>query len=490
MKPYPEGKAKGHSQDKTLRISPGILLAVWLGCGSLQAAEDDLRQRMDQLEQNQQAIQRQLNEKDQTIERLQQQLASQNGAAATAVESSDDGFYGNFIPGKGFLLANTGFGEISFSAYTYLRYLNQTDLDHYYTDSFGRARELDIRNDLQLQKAVLYFKGWVYDPDLRYVFYTWTSNTSQGDGAQVVVAGYLIQQFNDAFNLGGGISALPSTRSLEGQWPNMLKVDYRTIADEFFRGSYTTGIFAQGTLQEGLKYKAMVGNNLSQLGVNAAQLDDNMDTFSMALWWMPSTGEYGKAEGFGDFEQHESLATRVGLHYTHSTEDRQAQPGAEDPENSQIRLSDGTSIFAVDAFGPGIRVNQARYQMVSLDAGMKLNGFALEGEYYWRWVDQFKYDGALPVDSLYDHGFQLQASMMLVPATWQVYLAASKIQGEYGNPYDIGLGVNWFPLKDNRKLRVHGELLYLEDSPVGYSSVPFAIGGNGVVLVTDLELAF
>ncbi len=32
--------------------------------------------------------------------------------------------------------------------------------------------------------------------------------------------------------------------------------------------------------------------------------------------------------------------------------------------------------------------------------------------------------------------------------------------------------------------------LYLDDSPVGYSSVPFAVGGNGWVFTTDLIMAF
>jgi hypothetical protein len=78
---------------------------------------------------------------------------------------------------------------------------------------------------------------------------------------------------------------------------------------------------------------------------------------------------------------------------------------------------------------------------------------------------------------------------MLVPKTLQVYLSGSKIFGEYGDPYDVGVGLNWFPY-GNRILRVNTQLLYLDDSPVGYSSVPFALGGNGTVWSTDLMLAF
>ena len=61
--------------------------------------------------------------------------------------------------------------------------------------------------------------------------------------------------------------------------------------------------------------------------------------------------------------------------------------------------------------------------------------------------------------------------------------------GEYGNPWDVSLGMNYYPLR-NRLLRWNTELLYLDDSPVGYSSVPFAVGGDGPVFYTNLELYF
>jgi hypothetical protein len=51
-------------------------------------------------------------------------------------------------------------------------------LDSTYTDSFGRTSDLHRRQDIQLQKMLLYFKGWMFDPNFRYLFYVWTSNTS------------------------------------------------------------------------------------------------------------------------------------------------------------------------------------------------------------------------------------------------------------------------------------------------------------------------
>jgi hypothetical protein len=49
-------------------------------------------------------------------------------------------------------------------------------------------------------------------------------------------------RFNRYVTFGAGITSLPRVRSTEGQFTYWLGVDDRLIADEVFRGSYTTGI--------------------------------------------------------------------------------------------------------------------------------------------------------------------------------------------------------------------------------------------------------
>jgi hypothetical protein len=49
--------------------------------------------------------------------------------------------------------------------------------------------------------------------------------------------------------------------------------------------------------------------------------------------------------------------------------------------------------------------------------------------------------------------------------------------------------VNVFPFK-NKVLRWNNEVLYLNKSPVGYTAVPFALGGKGFVYHSTVELAF
>ncbi len=500
-------------------------LACMLVCGSVPAAEmsqGDLLRQLEELQQRQAELSRMLEEGNRQIEDLAAEIKAGGAASVTEpvpadtpsaatlrdfapapidpnslvslddspLELDTDDDFGKFQPGgRGFKLANTPWGDVNFSAWGYVRFLNQKGLDETYTDAFGRTRDVKRRSDIQLNKVNLYMKGWVYDPKLRYLFYVWTANANQGESAQVVVAGNISYHFNDSLDVGAGIGALPGTRSLLNTFPYWNKVDTRPIADEFFRPSYTTGIWAGGELADGLMYKVMVGNNLSQLGVSALELDGSMNTFSGALWWMPTTGEFGPAGGYGDFENHQELATNFGVHVTRSREDRQSQPGLEDNQNTQIRLSDGTVIFSPDAFATGGRINRATYLMSSLTAAAKYQGYSISADYYFRWVDDFVTEGFIPEDDLFDHGFTLQATTMLIPKTLQPYIAGSKIFGEYGNPWDISVGVNWFPLQQ-RLFRVNAELLYLNDSPVGYSSVPFVVGGNGTVGHVNVELMF
>jgi hypothetical protein len=124
-----------------------------------------------------------------------------------------------------------------------------------------------------------------------------------------------------------------------------------------------------------------------------------------------------------------------------------------------------------------------------MDGGVKYRGFALEGEYYLRWLTDFKASGTAALPRVFDHGFQLQTSAMVVPKSLQAYLGGSTVFGKYGNPYDIRVGLNWFPWK-NKVVRWNNEALYLSKSPVGYTSVPFAVGGTGFVFHSSWELAF
>ncbi len=428
----------------------------------------------------------------------------ENAVLPDPVESSpnqDDDekkHYGRYTPNLGFKVVNTEYGDMNVSIYTYVRYLNQLGLDNSYTDAFGNTKSVQNRHDLQLLKLQIKFLGWMFNPKFRYFLYAWTSNANQGQGAQVVLAGNLQYTFNKYFTLGGGIRSLPGTRSVEGNFPFWLSVDSRHIADEFMRPSYTSGVWATGELAKRLKYQVMLGNNMSTLGVPASRLDNGLNTVSSALIWFP-TGDFEKGfsgQGWGDFEHHDKFSTRLAVHFSRSNENKESQPSTDQFENTQLRLSDGTVIFTPDLFTPGVTITDARYRMTTVDGGFKYRGFSLEGEYFWRWLDNFKFletvtPGQLQQvpSRLFDQAFQIQGSAMVVPKTLQAYAGFSKIFGQYGQPRDFRFGTNFFPFK-NKVVRWNTEALYLYKSPVGYTSVPFPIGGRGWVFHSNMELAF
>lgn len=396
--------------------------------------------------------------------------------------------FGTYTPNFGFTVADTDKGAMNISIFSYVRYLNQLNLAPTYTNAFGVTSTVQQRQDFQLSKVQIKFLGWVLNPKFRYFLYAWTSNSNQGQGAQVVLAGNLNYEFNKHFIFSGGVTALPGTRSVEGNFPFWLGEDSRHIADEYFRPSYTSGIFARGEITNKMRYQAMLGNNLSTLGVNAGQLPNYLSTFSSALVWMPTTGEYGA--GFGDFEQHEQLAIRLAIHFTRSRENKQAQPNTEAFQNTQLRLSDGSIIFTPNLFASGTTINDATYKMMAFDGGVKLHGYEVWGEYFLRWLGDFNATSTVGLPrGLFDHGFQAQVSSMVVPKTFQLYAGGSTIFGQYGTPFDSRIGVNYFPWK-NRVVRWNTEALYLYRSPVGYSAVPFPVGGKGWVFHTNMELAF
>jgi hypothetical protein len=246
-----------------------------------------------------------------------------------------------------------------------------------------------------------------------------------------------------------------------------------------------------GNITDRLEYITMLGNNLSTLGVPAVRIDNGLNTWSSSLVWYP-TGDFKQGfsgQAWGDFEDHKKFSTRFGFHYSRSDENKESQPTSETFENTQIRLTDGTVIFTPDIFGEGVTVSDVRWQMSSFDAGFKYRGFSVEGEYFLRWLDNFRGENTANIPSIFNHGYQIQGTAMLVPQKVQAYGGYSQLYGDQGNPWDFRAGINWFPFR-NKVVRWNTEALYLHKSPVGYTSVPFAVGGKGWVFHSSFEVAF
>jgi hypothetical protein len=375
--------------------------------------------------------------------------------------------FGEFNPGRGFTVAQGEHGKLDLSGYVAVRYLNQLPGEQSATDHLGRPVKVTPRQDFQFHRVMLFSQGWLFSPKFQYSTFLWTVQ----DTNQVAVGGALYYKFGKYLTLGAGWNAYPGTLSLQGSHPYWESYD-RVMADEFFRPYFSQGLFAQGELLPRLQYRWMIGNNNSNLDIPATKLDRNLSG-GFALTWLPTTGEFGPRGAFGDYEQHETLATRFNLAYTYSPEDRQSPIGTQ-AGNTTLRLADSLNIFDTGALANGVTVEETRYQMVSAAAGMKYRGFWLQGEGYGRKLDNFVADGKLPVGVVRDFGFYVQLAGMIVPKRFELYGATSYVFSDYGRPKEFIVGGNYYPW-NTRNIRLNTQLINVDHSPVN-STFGFYLG--------------
>ena len=395
--------------------------------------------------------------------------------------------WGGLDPGNGFQVAKTKIGSLNISAYILLRYLNQLPAHQTFVDHLGNIQAVNPRNDIHSHRILIYFKGFIFNPRLTYLAYVWTVNAT----GQVAVVGHLNYRFNKHLTLSGGVNGFPGTRSLQGSHPYWLGHD-RVMADEFFRPGFTNGVWATGEVFPRLNYVAMVGNNLSQLGVNATKLTRDLGG-GASFWWMPTTGEFGPRGAYGDYEWHEKLATRFGVSYAYAREDRFNEINNPSPDNVQIRLADSTLLFATGTLAPGVTVQKADYYLLAEDAGFKYHGFFLMGEGYSRLLDRFQADGPLPMATIRDHGFFVQASQMVWPKRVEVYGATSRVYGDtrfgFGQSHEFLGGTNYYPV-DSRNLRVNLQVIRVQRSPVSSVFGYYTAGQRGTIVSLATSLLF
>ncbi|ULQ54077.1 hypothetical protein [Flavihumibacter fluvii] len=391
---------------------------------------------------------------------------------------------GEFTPGKGFDLVRTKYGSLNFSLYAMARYLNQLPGNQTWTDHLGRQKEFVGRNDFYFHRAMLWFSGFVGTPKLTYTATVWTIMPTQ----QTLVYGNLQYRFNKHFKFGIGVAPNLSVRSMQGPFPFYASTD-RTMGEESLRGGFTQGFFVTGEIVPKLLYTIMLGNNLSTLGIQASKETRNLSK-SLTLVWMPTTGEYGPRGGISDFEYHRKAATRFGVSMVTSREDRFNNTGTPSPDNTQVRMTDGLLFFETGALADGVTVDQADYNMMSVDAGVKYRGFSAQLELYGRHLSDFAADGPVPLSSIKDYGYSLQISHMVIPKRLVLYGINSYFWDEFKrHPYEFGGGLNFYPV-NSRSWRLNGQVMRVYKSSAGGTFGLYTAGQTGttITLGTDILL--
>ena len=376
--------------------------------------------------------------------------------------------------------------QLKFTNTTQVRYLNTLSANDTFTDHLGVVREVHKRNDITVNRSMFVFNGYVFDKRARYNLTVWTS----AGAASIVVAGNIGWQFNKALTLTGGYTGVPGSRSLVNTFPFFTATD-RTLADNFFRPSFTQGLWANGEPLKNLHYLAFVGNGLNTLSISATKIDTNL-LVSGSVWWEP-LGPYGPPSRarnmYDDYFASDKLRVRFGTAFTRSREDRFSNLDQSSPENTSLHNSDGVLTFSTGAFAPGVTVDKALYRMWAIDGGMKWNGLAINGQYYFRWLSDFEADGPLPLASTFDHGFELSAGQFVVPKKLMLYARGSAVYGHFGDSHEYAVGVKWHFLPTER-LWLNAELMRVMRVPYSGGFTPYTAGMTGWVPMVQTVIAF
>jgi hypothetical protein len=236
---------------------------------------------------------------------------------------------------------------------------------------------------------------------------------------------------------------------------------------------------------------AFVGNGLNTLNISSNKIDTNL-MFSGSVWWEPLGvyGEPGKSrEMYDDYSGLKKVRIRLGTSFTISREDRFSNLDQTSPDNTSLYNSDGVLTFATGAFAKDVTVDLATYKMWAIDGGFKYSGFSFNGQYYMRWLNDFKADGPLPITQTFDHGFEATIGKFVIPKKLQLYGRGSVVYGEFRNSSEYGPGVRWYFLPTER-LWLNAEFIRVNKAPYSGAFTPYTSGMSGWTPMIQTVLAF
>lgn len=363
--------------------------------------------------------------------------------------------------------------ELQINLHNQFRYTGFAPSEPTFTNSAGVTVPIEDRNDFDINRGRLVFSGYAFDPKLRF-YANIDYNTVSENQIQLLMS-WATFAFSDAFNVHAGLGKVPGTWEWLETSRYTLGAD-RTMATTFFRPSMTAGIWADGELGEGVFYRGLIGNGFNTFSLQAGELDSNL-AYSGMLWWEP-LGSFGP--GFSDLEYHETPVVRVGnaMTYTHNDRGATGDPG---PEQTVIRLSDGTQLVAPGAIAPGVTVNEFDIALYAVHFGVKYRGICVTSEYFLRWLSSLRGNGPLPIDSLFDHGYFVQGGFFVVPQRLELFTTGSYVTGDYGSGSQIGGGANWY-LKGHRGSRFTLDVGYLDHSPAEQDRTGYVAGASGTLV--------
>jgi hypothetical protein len=352
-----------------------------------------------------------------------------------------------------------------------------------WTDATGKPNPVENINSFNINRFMLTPQGYVANERIIWSL-TLFGTTDNGRNDAIVPLGVVGWKFNENLSITGGSTFVAATREwiISNRW--MQGVD-RSMANTFFRPSYSPGVEFNGNLlDKELMFRAGVWNS-----IQGASSGVNRQGTSMAwagnIWWEP-LGPFGL--GYSDMEHHQSPSWRLGCSGITAITQAIDEAG-QNPEDTIVRLSDGTPIAQPGALGLDTQVTQFDYRLATVDAGWKYRGLAVNFEYYFRLLDDFRGKGPFDRTSTFDQGGQAYLAWCVVPRTYELYGRTSLVTGDYGTGQEYGGGFNWY-LYGSRQSRFTIEALSINASPAQNILYPYRAGYTGTAIQTQLCVIF
>jgi hypothetical protein len=364
--------------------------------------------------------------------------------------------------------------ELRADFFTQARFFGFARSAKYWIDSTCARLPITNYESIEVNRNFIQFSGFALDPRLQFTTIIFSSTTLN----DTVYLGWINYRFNDALDLRVGNWLVPGTREWYESFRYTLGAD-RLMATTFFRPNISPGIWLQGEPIKNLTYVAMLANSLNRFTQGIERVGASA-TLGGTVRWEPQ-GDFGL--GPSDIENHQTLSSRLGVNLalSHEANQNAGAIGLSNPEDTILRLSNGTPLFRPGALGPGVELISTAVQLWTIDAAVKYRGLSISGEYFLRWLDGFKEAGGRSRSStIFDQGGLLQAGYFVQPSKLETYARTSFVTGPFGGGNEYGGGVNWY-VKGTRDWRMTFEVLRIDHSPAQNILTGYRAGESGTL---------
>ncbi|GEM_PF-811782 len=384
-----------------------------------------------------------------------------------------------------------------------LKHRARLNYRHTYFDSHGPNPD---ENDLELERARIYFLGYFLRPYLEYQI---TLDGDEDDTREVETVGVYDWIISYGFSKPLGWECAEMGLRF-GKWKSPMfrqetessgrqQFTERSMVDKFFQVDRNDGVSLYGKfdlLDRPFRWEAGLINGFNTTTSRPARastvagappdMDNDLAFVSKTNWEL--IGEWVEGDGEPDLSYHCCPALRVGTTFGATRVDPGGGP-LESRESREIRVCD-TGARLTDILPD--TVTEFTELLYGVDWGYKYRGWSFNNEYFFRSI--FDFAGA-DVDTLFDWGYYAQLGYFIVPKKFEV---AGRYSTVLGNSSTLGGGLhsgdevagtfNWYIR--GHSLKFQFDVSHYNGAVIGSSSGQFLAGDEGWLFRSQVQIYY